>query len=64
MYAEEIYGTDIQRVINADLPTCDNNEVNWDDSASEILNTITDVESDTENAETEIFEEEKPIHWM
>ena len=56
MYADRFYGTDIQKVI---IPTCDNNEINWDGSASEIMNIITDIESDSEN-ETEIVEDEKP----
>ena len=36
-YAEEVYGTDIQKVISADVPTCDNHNVEWDASIKEIM---------------------------
>jgi len=60
-YAEEIYGTDIRKVINADIPTCDNNEVDWDASATAILDSITEVDSDSETEEVEVTDEAKVI---
>ena len=60
-YAEEIYGTDIRKLINADIPTCDNDEVDWDASAKEVMDSITEGDSDSETEEVEVTDEAKVI---
>ncbi|XP_053382517.1 uncharacterized protein LOC128549569 [Mercenaria mercenaria] len=47
--SQSIYGTGIREIINDDIPTCDNSEIDWNLPATELLNVNVDSDSDSEH---------------